>query len=73
MMLRISHVQAKPCRNQPGRLDVATTMVAETSSTGVCDLASNQSAGLDYRTVEVFVAEGAKIVIAGWRLPEGEA
>jgi hypothetical protein len=28
---------------------------------------------LDYRTAEVFVAEGAKIVIAGWRLPEGEA
>ncbi|WP_298878959.1 hypothetical protein [uncultured Bradyrhizobium sp.] len=73
MMLRIPHAQAKPRRDQARRLDVAATIVAETSSTGVCHLASNHSAGLDYRTAEVFVAEGAKIVISGRRLPEGEA
>jgi len=31
------------------------------------------TSGIGLRTAEVFVAEGAKIVIAGRRLPEGEA
>lgn len=30
------------------------------------------TSGIGLRTAGVFVAEGAKIVIAGWRLPEGE-
>lgn len=31
------------------------------------------TSGSGLRTMEVFVAEGAKIVIAGRRIPEGEA
>lgn len=31
------------------------------------------TSGIGLRTAEVFVAEGAKIVIAGRRIPEGEA
>ncbi|MET3910745.1 NADP-dependent 3-hydroxy acid dehydrogenase YdfG [Bradyrhizobium sp. S3.3.6] len=31
------------------------------------------TSGIGLRTAEVFVAEGAKIVIVGRRIPEGEA
>ena len=31
------------------------------------------TSGIGYRTAEIFVAEGAKIVIAGRRVAEGEA
>ena len=31
------------------------------------------TSGIGLRTAEIFVAEGAKIVIAGRRVPEGEA
>ena len=31
------------------------------------------TSGIGWRTAEIFVAEGAKIVIAGRRAPEGEA
>src|SRR4051812_50108804 len=31
------------------------------------------TSGIGLRTAEVFIAEGAKIVIAGRRIPEGEA
>src|ERR1700756_1656396 len=31
------------------------------------------TSGIGYRTAEIFVAEGAKIVVGGRRLPEGEA
>jgi NAD(P)-dependent dehydrogenase (short-subunit alcohol dehydrogenase family) len=31
------------------------------------------TSGIGLRTAEIFVAEGAKIVVAGRRVPEGEA
>ena len=34
---------------------------------------SGATSGIGLRTAEIFVAEGAKIVIAGRRVPEGEA
>jgi NAD(P)-dependent dehydrogenase (short-subunit alcohol dehydrogenase family) len=42
------------------RLDGKVTVIAGVTS------------GIGLRTAEVFVADGAKIVIAGRRLPEGE-
>jgi len=40
---------------------------------GKAAVMTGTTGGIGLRSAEVFVAEGAKIVIAGWRLPEGEA
>lgn len=40
---------------------------------GKIAMIAGATSGIGLRTAEVFVAEGAKIVIAGRRIPEGEA
>ncbi|WP_083636445.1 SDR family NAD(P)-dependent oxidoreductase [Bradyrhizobium sp. AS23.2] len=48
-------------KHSTGRLDDKVAVITGATS------------GIGLRTAEVFVAEGAKIVIAGRRMPEGEA